>query len=413
MWFYVQHVLIPYEQADASAHGRPRGNLSDLYPRWLGGRELLLHHRDPYSPQITREIQEGYYGRALDPGRPEDPKDQQGFAYPVYVVFLLAPTLPLRFEVVQAVFRWFLVALTAATVLMWLRVLAWRPSAATTGILLVLTLGSFPALQGFKLEQLSLLVCGLIAGCATLLTSGYLALAGIVLALATIKPQLTLPFAGWLTMWAFVDWRARRKLVWGFAATMAALFAGAEFLLPGWMGRFRDAVSAYRAYAGGAGSALDVMITPTGGKILTSLIVLGIIWTCWLARRQPAESVPFVLASSLVLTATVVVIPTFAPYNQLLLLPGIFLLLRRREEMWQTGWPQRAVVLICVLMVFWPWLAAASLTMASAVLPVGKIERAWQVPLYTSLEIPVAVLALLVIYARRTLSGQIVPLTLG
>ena len=57
MWFYVQQVLVPYQKADAAVHGRPRGNLSDLYPRWLGARELLLHHRDPYSPEVTREIQ--------------------------------------------------------------------------------------------------------------------------------------------------------------------------------------------------------------------------------------------------------------------------------------------------------------------------------------------------------------------
>ncbi len=413
MWFYVQHILIPYEQADAAAHDRPRGNLSDLYPRWVGARELLFHHRDPYSPQVTREIQEGYYGRALDPNRPGDPKDQQGFAYPLYVVFLLAPTVPLRFEVVQVAFRWFLVVLTAVTVLMWLRVLAWRPSPTMTCILLVLTLGSFPALQGFKLEQLSLLVCGMVAGCAWLLASGHLALAGAFLALATIKPQLTLPFAGWLTVWAFADWPARRKLVWGFALTMAALLAGSELLLPGWVSRFRDAVSAYREYAGAAGSALDVMLTPTGGKIIASIIVLGIIWACWLARRQPAESTLFVLVSSLVLAATVVIIPTFAPYNQLLLLPGILLLVRGRAEIWQTGWPQKGAVLICVLMVFWPWLATTCLTLASAVVPAGKIERAWQMPLYTSLEIPVAVLALLLIYARRMLSHRIEPFAAG
>jgi len=406
MWFYVQHILIPYEQADAVAHDRPRGNLSDLYPRWLGARELLLHHRDPYSPQITREIQQGYYGRALDPGRPEDPKDQQGFAYPVYVVFLLAPTVSTRFEVVEVMFRWFLVGLTAAAVWMWLRVLAWRPHAAATCILLVLTLGSFPAIQGFKLEQLSLLVCGLVAGCAMLVTGGYLALAGFVLALATIKPQLALPFAGWLAVWAFADWKARRMLIWGFIATMMALIAGGEFLLPGWVGRFREAVVAYREYTGGAGSALDVMITPTAGKILTSLIVLGIIAACLLVRRHRAESVPFVLVSSLVLAATVVIIPTFAPYNQLLLLPAIFLLLRSHEEIWQSGWAQRAMVIICASMVVWPWMMAASLTLASAVLPVEKIESAWQLPLYTSLEIPLAVLALLVVYARKRLSGQ-------
>jgi len=406
MWFYVQRILIPYEQADAVAHDRPRGNLSDLYPRWLGARALLMDHRDPYSPQVTREIQQGYYGRALDPSRPEDPKDRQGFAYPVYVVFLLAPTVSMPFEVVEIMFRWLLVGLTAATVWMWLRVLGWRPHPATTCILLVLTLGSFPAIQGVKLEQLSLLVCGLLAGCAMLVTSGYLALAGFVLALATIKPQLALPFAGWLAVWAFADWKVRRMLIWGFVATITALVAGGEFLLPGWVGRFREAVAAYRQYTGGAGSALDVMITPTTGKILTSLIVLGIITACLLVRRHPAGSMPFVLVSSLVLAATVVTIPTFAPYNQLLLLPAIFLLLRNCEEIWQSGWAQRAAVIICFLTVGWPWLVAASLTLVSAVLPVEKIESAWQLPLYTSLEIPIAVLALLAVYARKRLTGQ-------
>src|SRR5579872_1520769 len=98
MWFYVQGVLVPYQQADALRYSRPRGNLSDLYPRWLGARELLLHGRDPYSRQVTREIQAGYYGRELDPSRPHDPRDQQGFAYPVYVAFLLAPFLRLDLD---------------------------------------------------------------------------------------------------------------------------------------------------------------------------------------------------------------------------------------------------------------------------------------------------------------------------
>src|SRR5713226_3554416 len=67
LWFYVNRVLVPDQRSEAVAHERPRGNLSDLYPRWLGARELLLHHRNPYSREITREIQSGYYGRPLDP----------------------------------------------------------------------------------------------------------------------------------------------------------------------------------------------------------------------------------------------------------------------------------------------------------------------------------------------------------
>src|SRR5581483_7718656 len=128
MLFYVQRILIPYQIADAAAHNRPRGTLSDLYPRWVGVRDLLLKHQDPYSDEVTREIQLGYYGKVLDPNRPDDPKDEQRFAYPVYVAFLLAPTVKLPFSVVRSAFSWLLLLLTALTVPLWLKFLRWRIS---------------------------------------------------------------------------------------------------------------------------------------------------------------------------------------------------------------------------------------------------------------------------------------------
>src|SRR5208283_2323024 len=122
VWLYASRVLIPYQISDAAMHGRPRGNLSDLYLHWVGARELLLNGRDPYGPDVTREIQQGYYGRPLDPARPADPRDQR-FAYPVYVVFCLAPTIHLPFEIVRRGFFWVLLGLTVATIPLWLRVL--------------------------------------------------------------------------------------------------------------------------------------------------------------------------------------------------------------------------------------------------------------------------------------------------
>ena len=59
-WFYANHILRAQQIADAALHHQPRGNFSDLYPRWLGARELLKHGRNPYSAEITREIQQGY-----------------------------------------------------------------------------------------------------------------------------------------------------------------------------------------------------------------------------------------------------------------------------------------------------------------------------------------------------------------
>jgi hypothetical protein len=399
-WFYVQRVLIPHQVAYAAVHGRPRGILSDLYPRWVGTRELLVHHRDPYSAEVTREIQTGYYGRPLDPGRPEDPKDEQRFAYPVYVVFLLAPTAVMPFPAVRVVFAWTLGILTLISVLLWLRVLRWRPSGTVQAILVVLILGSFATVQGIKLQQLSLLVGSLLAVSAALLASGQLVLAGVVLAVTTIKPQLALLPAAWLMLWALSGWRERQRLFWGFAGAGALLAAGGEYLLPGWVGRFAEGVAAYERYTD-SGSLLDVLATRTGGALLTILFVTSTAAACWRLRREPAGSEGFNLALALVLTVTVVIVPMVAPYNQLLLLPGVFLIVRSWKEIWQKNGISRAACSAAALIVFWPWIASLTLVLASLVLPAATVQRAWAVPLWIDLEIPLAVLGLLALCIRE------------
>ena len=396
MWFYVQHVLIAHQQAEAVRDGVPRGNLSDLYPRWLGARELLLHGRDPYSTEVTKEIQAGYYGRPLDPALPHDPKDEQGFAYPVYVVFLLAPTITLPFAIVQTGFRWLLIALTLASVLLWLRTLRWKVSIETAAILLALTIGSFPVLQGMKLQQLSLLVAGLITISATLLVEGHLFSAGVLLALATIKPQLVLPVAAWFLLWALGDWTSRRNFWWGFAGTMVVLASAAEYLLPGWVGRFRQAIVAYRQYNQGADSVLDILITPQWGKWLVILIVVALAIVACRCRDAAAGSWIHNQVTVLILATTVVIIPKASPYNQVLLLPGILLLAWQIRQLWNRDLLRRAVVAICGLALLWPWLAALALLAASIFLPAESVQRGWALPLYTSVAIPVAVLALLI-----------------
>src|SRR5215469_14148774 len=148
MWSYTSLILVARQEREAAVYGTPRGNLSDLYPVWLGSRELLLERKNPYGQEVTRAIQAGYYGRALDPLRKQDPTNQQAFAYPVYVAFLLAPTLKLPFPEVQALFRWLLAFVTGLSVFLWLRFLLWRPGWTIKASLVVLALGTFAAVQG-------------------------------------------------------------------------------------------------------------------------------------------------------------------------------------------------------------------------------------------------------------------------
>ncbi len=417
MWIWVQRIAIPHQQVEAAAHGTPRGNLSDLYPRWLGARELLLHRRDPYSPTITREIQQGYYGRTLDASRPNDPKDQQAFAYPLYVVFVLAPTIGLPFAVVQRIFLDLLVAFTAASVLLWLRALNWRLSLDSRLIWIVLVLGSFPAIQGFKLQQLTLLVAGVLALSMAAIASGRFVWAGVALAIASIKPQLVFLIMLWLCLWVLGNWRQRRRFFWSAALSSAILVVGAEILLPGWMGEFRAASAAYYRYTGGGRSVLDVLLSPVVGRVVSAFLVIALLIALWRWRRAPENSPEFQYSLALVLATTLAVIPMFAPYNQLLLIPVLMTIVRAVRDLWTKSRISRGLTGITALAVLWPWIAAAGLVVSNAFLPRTTVLKAWALPIYTSLAIPITVLALVwmsrtILLEQKALIGTSSPHTL-
>jgi hypothetical protein len=408
-WFYMNRILRADQVADAAAHDRPRGNLSDLYPRWLGARELLLHGRNPYSAEITREIQQGYYGRPLDPTRAGDPKDEQGFAYPVYVVFLLAPSVGLPFHEVQIAFRWLLIVLAVVSICLWLRSLCWNPNCATIFILGVLSAGWLPMVQGIKLQQLSLLVASLLAACGACLAGGWLLLAGALLALSTIKPQLAWPAVVWLLLWALADWRARWRLLCGFALSMILLLAGAELRLPGWFPMFIGAIRQYHRYTQNQ-SVLVWMFGSIMGRIIEFLCVVACGACVWRVRRESAGNAEFGRAFALVLALTVVIVPMFAPYNQVLLAPAILGLVWSEISSRRSGQPVfpalRLARRIAGFLLCWPWAATIALTVASIWLTPQLRHRLWPMPFYSNFILPVFVfgVALLEIWMGNTLS---------
>jgi hypothetical protein len=395
MWFYVNNILRAHQIADAKTRQVPRGNLSDLYPRWCGARELLLHHRNPYSRDVTLEIQEGYYGRRLDPARPNDPKDQQGFAYPVYVVFLLAPLVWVPFPALLVAFYWLLTILTAISVLLWLRVLKWPLHATEVVVCVTVTLGSFAAVQGIKLQQLSLLAAALMAGAVACVAGGHLFIGGALLALATIKPQLAWALAAWLLFWAASDWQNRRRLVFGFAMVMVLLLAGAEIVLPGWVGMFTDAVGRYHEYTQNRSVLDELVLWAFAGKILAVVAAVASSSVLWRQRGVVNSAAGFGQATALVLALTVLVVPMYAPYNQVLLLPAILVLVRDRTIFFSRSRGVRLLYLSGTVTLAWQWIASLSLSAACLFVSQTWALDRWQWPFLATFALPVVVFALI------------------
>jgi len=400
MWIYAYRILIPYQRADAAAHGRPRGNLSDLYPRWLGARELLLHGRDPYSPEVTREIQTGSYGRPLDASRPGDPKDQEAFAYPLYVAFYLAPTIHLPFEFVRKAFFWMLTILTAASVLLWLRVLRWTLPLSAIISVLVLTFGTMAVLQALKLQQMTLLVAALMAFAIFFLVTEHAVTAGFLLALATIKPQLVFGLLFWLAIWTAGDWRRRYRWAVSFLTTMAVLCGMAELWRPHWIPRFLQAVGEYRSYAS-AEPVFDKLLPLPWSRLTEFGTGVAAAFVCWRNRKVTADSEAFVVATCLMLAATLLIVPSYSLYNQVLLLPALLLLTRDRHAIWVRALDARLLLIMVVILQSWQWVSSILLAGLSFLLPAEVVQRTWTIPVWTALSLPVAVTGLMLTIAYR------------
>src|SRR5258706_6852354 len=398
MWVYVYRILIPYQRADAAAHDRPRGNLSDLYPRWLGARELLLRGRDPYSAEVTREIQAGYYGRPLDSSRPDDPKDQESFAYPLYVAFYLAPTVRLPFEIVRKAFFWILAGLTAASVLLWLRVLRWRLPISATVASLMLTFGTIAVLQALKIQQITLVVTALLALAIFLLVTEHAYAAGFFLALATIKPQVVCGLLFWLAIWTTGDLRRRYRWALSFLITMAVLCGMAELWRPHWIPRFLQAVGEYRIYAS-AEPGFNKLLPVPWSKLAELCTGMAAAFICWKNRKVRADNEAFTVTTCLMMAATLLVVPTYALYNQVLLLPSILLLVRDRGAIWGRTLYARLLPIVVVILQCWQWISSIVLAGVSFWLPAEVVQVAWAIPFWTALGLPVAVVGLMLTIA--------------
>ena len=370
MAYYYYGVLIPLREHQYGAC-EPRGNWSDLYPRWLGSRELLLRGRNPYSAEVTKEIQRGFYGCVL--GTPQQPRDQEGFAYPAYAVFLFAPLLKLDFHTVHLVFGTFMIGLTAGSLLLWMRVVGVPPSARNAVLCLVLGMCSFPVLDGIHLQQVTLLVAALISLSLAALRRGRLLAAGLLLALAAIKPQLVLGLAAWLLLWTVAEWRKRKAFALGFFATLFLLAGAAEFVLPGWLGMWRHAASDYLGYVR---PSLFASVFGTGEKFAGALVVLFATAVAWLVRRAEAGTDEFNLALIVSLLLPTCFVPNagVGKYNLVLLVPAALWL-------FSAGWSLRTRSLaaaitwmVAVNALLWQWLGAAAVSFA--VLALGlRIER--------------------------------------
>lgn len=230
-------------------------------------------------------------------------------------------------------------------------------------------------------------------------------LAGFLLALATIKPEISGPMIAWLMFWSLAKVRERGKLAASFGVTLAVLVLSAELLLPHWIGDFLKSLKAYAASETDP-SILGAVFPSWLAMALCAALLLSIAVRAWRTRRSEVGSQAFRWTLAWVASSTLVLIPKLAAYNQLLLIPVLLTFAGDWAYIAGVGRLQRAFVKAAAACQLWQWVAALLLTAASAVVPVATVRQADPLPLATLLALPAvtafAVLAAIVKQKNQT-----------
>jgi hypothetical protein len=406
MLYYHQALFMPRVVAVRTAEGLGNGYSfgNDFYQVWLTSRQLLLIRSDPYSPEMTREIQTGLYGRPLDPTRPGDPIDRRVFPYPAFADLLFWPTAEFPFPPVRVVIVLIFAALTFASVLLWLRALDWRLSWNWRAVILLLTLCSYPVLEALFAAQLGLLVAFLLAASLLAVRRNRFLPAGFLMAITTIKPQVTMLAIVYFLIWTLYDWRARGRFFIGFVSTLALLVGASLAAMPHWIQSWTHTVLAYRHYTRPP-LVTEVLTAPLGSRfagpatfVLTVASIILAIMLAWRNRAAAYGSFAFWSTLTLLLSiTTITILPGQAVYDHVILLPGIILLVRYRRVLLDAGRVLRLLLAIGGLVLFWPWIAAFILIVLRPWIAPATFNSTalFSLPIRTAASLPFAVLGLL------------------
>src|SRR5215469_10997218 len=381
----------------------------DLYTVWYAAHAAVQGHGDLYSPAITHEIQMGLYGRSIDPSRAGDPKDLRVFGYPAFTELLFWPVSLFSFELARLVFLLIQIPLIVVTIVLWLRALSWHPDWPSTAVLFLLVLTTYSALEALYAGQVGVFVSFGLAASIVALQRGRLLLAGVLMALGTIKPHVMLLPILYLGLWTLCDWRRRRMFCVGLLSTEALLVGSALLVWPHWIQSWINVVFRYHGYT--PPSLTIQMLTTLAGPAgrpaallaMAALLVVAVVLS-WKNRAASLHSPDFWFTLSILLSITVVVLlPGHAVYDHLILMPGIFLLAitwRRLPE----NWALKAMLITAVGTLLWSWLASILLIPIHSLLA-GREFYSMAIlalPLRMAAGLPFIVLALLALAYRAS-----------
>jgi Glycosyltransferase family 87 len=330
---------------------------NDFLLRWQGTRSFL-EGLNPYSREATDRVEINWlYGHRAEPN--QYPGD---FVYPFYTVFLVAPLAILPYELASAIWLVLLGACVVASFALLADKFQWNPPRWLLAVGMVWSLILYPETRGMFLGQPGLLVC-----CLELITLWALAknldiLAGVLLAISTMKPTVGIFIIPFLLLWVLVY--RRWRFVGSFVALSAIMVLASFVFLPSWLGDWLAQVSRYPSYTE-IGSPVWIVtnvylpsLGRTGELMITALLVALMLWAWWrVLWQRSAEMFDWTVAITFTVTH-LVAFRTATPHYVVFLFVLFFYFREITQADRRRGpWLVAGIMLVLLVGLWWLFLA--------------------------------------------------------
>ncbi len=260
------------------------GIQSDLFPRWYGTHQLLLHHVDPYSSAVTAAIAH------MDALPTEHfATNFYAFAYPLYLSIVISPLALLPFSIALILYTVLSFLVLAGALFLVVRQLVPSLDRWAAGLVAASALFVLPVYSCLSLQQPSLIVLDVMLVATYLILKHWYNWAGVVSSVALVKPQLAIPFVLFVVVWSLSS-RERRGLFYGLVAGVLLLEASSQLLLPGWE---RSFIEAARTYSGINGNEPGLWLV-SGNRMVAvtlGLVVIAVMFATWAQALWHSNSV--------------------------------------------------------------------------------------------------------------------------
>jgi len=336
----------------------PGGN--DFLSRWLGIRKFLMEGASPYSDETTQEIQTMMYGRLA-----QVDEDQVLFVYPFYSIYIFAPfALIADYDMARAVWMTTLEVAVLMIAIISLSLSRWQVRPIALAIFLIFAVLWYYSIRPIVNGNGAVVSALMITVALLLIRQEQDGLAGLLLAMASIKPQMVILLIPFVLLWSIS--RQRRILFWSILGSLALLVASTSLLIPNWTWQNLVQVISYPGYTlpGTPGAILTEWLPGVGSKLgwaFTIFLIGSLIWE-WRAAWG-MEYRWFLWTACLTLVITNLIGIRTATANYLAMLPALVLVLATWDRYW--GIIGRVLIVLSILLLFFGvwWLFLSTIQM--------------------------------------------------